>query len=121
MSGRSRAASPDIGTDAQREAGKQLYLKNCSQCHAGPDGNAGLDLMSWVPAPDGKSRTFPHLDLDRKQIVPHDTLTRMAERLSATDPAIRMPKQMVMAAQERQELFRWVQEELARIAKEAAR
>jgi hypothetical protein len=98
-----------------------ILQKNCSQCHAGPDGNAGLDLMSWVPAPDGKSRTFPHLDRERSQIAPHDTLTRMAERLSATDPAIRMPKLMVMEAQERQELFRWVQEELARIAKEAAR
>jgi len=98
-----------------------ILQKNCSQCHAGPDGNAGLDLMSWVPAPDGKSRNFPHLDRDRKQIAPHDTLSRMAERLSATDPAIRMPKLTVMAAQERQELFRWVQEELARIAKEEAR
>jgi len=98
-----------------------ILQKNCSQCHAGPDGNAGLDLTSWVPAGDGKSRTFPHLDRDRKQIAPHETLTRMAERLSATDPAIRMPKLMVMAAQERQELFRWVQEELARLAKEAAR
>jgi hypothetical protein len=28
---------------------------------------------------------------------------------------------MVMSAQERQELFRWVQDELARIAKEATR
>jgi hypothetical protein len=98
-----------------------ILQKNCSQCHAGPDGNAGLDLMAWVQAPDGKSRTFPHLDRDRKQIAPHETLTRMAERLSATDPAVRMPKLTVMAAQERQELFRWVQEELARIAKEAAR
>jgi hypothetical protein len=98
-----------------------ILKKNCAQCHAGPDGNAGLDLTSWAPAPDGKSRTFPHLDRDRKQIAPHETLTRMGERLSATDPAIRMPKLMVMEAQERQELFRWVQEELARMAKEAAR
>jgi hypothetical protein len=45
----------------------------------------------------------------------------MSERLSASDPNIRMPKLMVMSAQERQELFRWVQEELARIAKEATR
>jgi hypothetical protein len=74
-----------------------------------------------VVAPDGKSRTFPHLNGDRKQAAPHETLTRMSERLSASDPNIRMPKLMVMSAQERQELFRWVQEELARIAKEATR
>jgi hypothetical protein len=98
-----------------------ILQKNCSQCHSGPDGNAGLDLTSWVSTPDGKSRTFPHLDRDRRQIAPHETLTRMSERLSASDPNIRMPKLMVMSAQERQELFRWVQEELARIAKEATR
>ena len=98
-----------------------ILQKNCSQCHSGPDGNAGLDLTAWVSAPDGNSRTFPHLDRDRKQIAPHDTLTRMSERLSASDPNVRMPKLMVMSAQERQELFRWVQEELARIAKEATR
>lgn len=94
-----------------------ILRKNCAQCHAGPAGNGGLDLTSWVPAPDGKTRTFPHLDRDRKQIATQDTLARMAERLSAIDPDIRMPKQMLMAAQERQELFLWVQEELARIAK----
>jgi mono/diheme cytochrome c family protein len=27
------AQGPDIGTEAQRESGKQLYLKYCSQCH----------------------------------------------------------------------------------------
>jgi hypothetical protein len=98
-----------------------ILQKNCSQCHSGPDGNAGLDLTSWVVAPDGKSRTFPHLNGDRKQTAPHETLSRMSERLSASDPNIRMPKLMVMSSQERQELFRWVQEELARIVKEATR
>jgi cytochrome c len=28
-----RAQGPDVGTEAQRESGKQLYLKYCSQCH----------------------------------------------------------------------------------------
>lgn len=98
-----------------------ILQKNCTQCHAGPDGNGGLDLTSWVAAPDGKSRTFPHRDRDRNPIAPHETLARIAERLSATDPAIRMPKQMMMANQERQELFLWVQEELARISKGAPR
>jgi len=98
-----------------------ILQKNCSQCHSGSNGNAGLDLTSWVPGPDGQSRTFPHLDRDRKPIAPHETLARIAERLSATDPDVRMPKQMMMASQERQELFLWVQGELARIAKDAAR
>ena len=28
-----RAAAQDVGTEAQRESGKKLYLKFCSQCH----------------------------------------------------------------------------------------
>ena len=27
------AQGPDVGTEAQRESGKKLYLKFCSQCH----------------------------------------------------------------------------------------
>jgi mono/diheme cytochrome c family protein len=42
-----RAQSPDLGTDAQREAGKKLYGKYCSQCH-GENG-------------DGEGYATPHL------------------------------------------------------------
>ncbi len=28
-----RAQEPDLGTEAQRAAGKQLYARNCAQCH----------------------------------------------------------------------------------------
>jgi mono/diheme cytochrome c family protein len=42
-----RAQGPDVGTDAQRESGKQLYLKYCSQCH----GDNG----------DGEGYASPHL------------------------------------------------------------
>ena len=37
-----RAQGPDLGTEAQRESGKALYLKYCSQCH-GVDGKGGHD------------------------------------------------------------------------------
>jgi mono/diheme cytochrome c family protein len=43
-----RAQGPDIGTDAQRTAGKQLYEKNCAQCH----GEKG----------DGEGYAAPHLN-----------------------------------------------------------
>jgi mono/diheme cytochrome c family protein len=42
-----RAQGPDVGTEAQRESGKQLYLKYCAQCH-GENG-------------DGNGHATPHL------------------------------------------------------------
>ena len=42
-----RAQAPDLGTEAQRESGKRLYLKSCSQCH-GENG-------------DGEGYASPHL------------------------------------------------------------
>ena len=42
-----RAQGPDLGTEAQRASGKQLYLKYCSQCH----GETG----------DGEGYAAPHL------------------------------------------------------------
>jgi mono/diheme cytochrome c family protein len=38
--GPARAQAPEVGTEAQREAGKALYLKYCAQCHGeNGDGN----------------------------------------------------------------------------------
>ena len=47
QTGSVRAQAPDLGTEAQRESGKQLYLKYCSQCH----GDKG----------DGEGYATPHL------------------------------------------------------------
>ncbi len=60
-----------------------ILQKNCAQCHGTIyGGDASLDLGAWITAPDGKNRTFPHLDDDMRQRPAQDTITRMMERLS---------------------------------------
>jgi hypothetical protein len=94
--------------------------KNCGQCHNPIYGAVSrLDLSSWIPAPGGAGRTFPHLDKDSHQLPPQETLSRIIERLSTTDPQLRMPKNRPMESQERQELFLWAQGELARRSQQA--
>jgi cytochrome c oxidase cbb3-type subunit 2 len=46
-----RAAAPNVGTDAQREAGKKLYLKNCSQCHGDKGDGEGYAALHLRPKP----------------------------------------------------------------------
>jgi len=48
LTGWARLAGQDVGTEAQRESGKALYLKYCAQCH-GEDG-------------DGEGYATPHLN-----------------------------------------------------------
>jgi mono/diheme cytochrome c family protein len=49
--GSARAQGPDVGTDAQRESGKQLYLKYCSQCHGEKGDGAGHAAPHLRPRP----------------------------------------------------------------------
>ena len=46
-----RAQSPEIGTEAQREAGKQLYSRYCAQCHGDKGDGEGYATMHLVPRP----------------------------------------------------------------------
>jgi hypothetical protein len=96
-----------------------ILQKNCVQCHSNAaDAFNTLDLSKWVLAPDGKSHVFPHLNSKDQQFPAQETLERMSSRLSNVDPKKRMPKNKPMSSQERQELFLWVQSELARKPKE---
>ena len=45
------AQGPDIGTEAQRESGKNLYLKYCSQCHGDKGDAAGYATPHLLPRP----------------------------------------------------------------------
>ena len=46
-----RAQGPDVGTEAQREAGKPLYLKYCSQCHGDNGDGEGYATPHLLPKP----------------------------------------------------------------------
>jgi mono/diheme cytochrome c family protein len=61
-----RAQGPDVGTDAQREAGKQLYQKYCAQCHGDKGDGEGYATPRLLPKPRNfttgkfKIRTTPN-------------------------------------------------------------
>jgi mono/diheme cytochrome c family protein len=45
------AQGPDLGTEAQRESGKQTYLKYCSQCHGEKGDGEGYATPHLLPRP----------------------------------------------------------------------
>ena len=51
LSGSVRAAAQDVGTEAQRESGKTLYLKYCSQCHGEKGDGEGYGSSHLRPRP----------------------------------------------------------------------
>ena len=61
-----RAAAPDVGTDGQRESGKKLYVKYCSQCHGEKGDGEGYAASHLRPRPRNfttgkfKIRTTPN-------------------------------------------------------------
>jgi mono/diheme cytochrome c family protein len=61
-----RAQGPDLGTEAQRESGKQLYLKYCAQCHGDQGDGEGYATRHLYPKPRNfttgkfKVRTTPN-------------------------------------------------------------
>ncbi len=46
-----RAQGPDVGTEAQRESGKQLYLRFCAQCHGDNGDGEGYATPHLLPKP----------------------------------------------------------------------
>jgi mono/diheme cytochrome c family protein len=48
---RLEAQGPDVGTEAQREAGRAVYVKNCAQCHGEKGDAAGYATPHLFPRP----------------------------------------------------------------------
>ena len=61
-----RAQAPEVGTEAQRESGKNLYAKYCSQCHGEKGDGEGYATPHLYPRPRNfttgkfKVRTTPN-------------------------------------------------------------
>jgi mono/diheme cytochrome c family protein len=75
MTGSVRVAAQDVGTEAQRQAGKALYLKNCSQCHGEKGDGQGYATVHLLPQPRNfttakfKVRTTPNGALPTHQDI----------------------------------------------------
>ena len=75
LAGAPQAAAQDVGTEAQRESGKQLYLKYCSQCHGEKGDGAGYATPHLSPRPRDfttgkfKVRTTPNGALPAHQDI----------------------------------------------------
>ena len=70
-----RAQGPDVGTEAQRESGKALYLTYCSQCHGEQGNGEGYASPHLAPRPRDftmgkfKLRTTPNGALPTHQDI----------------------------------------------------
>jgi mono/diheme cytochrome c family protein len=66
LMGSARVAAQDVGTEAQRESGKKLYAKYCSQCHGEKGDGEGYAAPHLRPRPRNfttgkfKVRTTPN-------------------------------------------------------------
>ena len=76
-----RAQAPDVGTDAQREAGKTLYLKYCSQCHGEKGDGEGYATPHLRPRPrDFTSGKFKIRTTPNGALPTHQDLVNIIRR-----------------------------------------
>lgn len=89
-----------------------IVESSCVQCHSSTSASGGLDLSQLIRLPDG-SQNFPHTDSAGRQQPFGQTFLEIQRRLSSPDPEERMP-QKAMSNPDRQELYLWVSEALAK-------
>jgi len=75
------AQGPDLGTEAQRESGKQLYLKYCSQCHGEKGDGEGYATPHLRPRPrDFTSGKFKIRTTPNGALPTHQDLVNIIRR-----------------------------------------
>ena len=78
---RVRAQGPDLGTEAQRESGKALYLKYCSQCHGDTGDGEGYATPHVLPKPRNfTSGKFKVRSTPTGALPTHQDLVRIIRR-----------------------------------------
>ena len=76
-----RAQGPDVGTEAQRESGKVLYLKYCSQCHGEKGDGVGYATPHLFPRPrDFTSGRFKVRTTPNGALPTHQDLVNIIRR-----------------------------------------
>ena len=76
-----RAQGPDVGTEAQRESGKVLYLKYCSQCHGEKGDGEGYATPHLFPRPrDFTSGRFKVRTTPNGALPTHQDLVNIIRR-----------------------------------------
>ena len=75
------AQGPDVGTEAQRESGKAIYLKNCAQCHGEKGDGAGYATPHLSPRPrDFTSAKFKVRTTPNGTLPTHQDLVNIIRR-----------------------------------------
>jgi mono/diheme cytochrome c family protein len=87
-----------------------LMARNCTSCHGPNAGAGGLNLENWVALNNGE-QSFPHVR-DGRQLSKQETMAAIVERLSSTDPNLRMPLQQTIKDVERDVIFHWANQQM---------
>lgn len=86
-----------------------ILQKNCVGCHSADLTFGGLDLSKWVLTSNGQM-SFPHIKEGVQQTKAR-TFSSLIERVTATDPAQRMPLNRYLSSDDQSRLYLWFEEQ----------